>query len=223
MSVVRVPTPAEEQRRSLSRQREQLRRERQRLAAQGRSLCLTQGLRLRGDWWKQTLSLPQWLEERLSVWRQLIAAVEAQLETSTQQVEALSPKERPKGLGPLTLGLLIAEMCDWQRFKNRKQVGSYTGLCGGVSSSGPSHCDLSITRTGNARVRWALIELAWRMVLYQPQSKGVQRWRHLLLNPKAAARQKKRALVALARQLAVDLWRWQTGKVTPEQLGWVMV
>lgn len=223
MSVVRVPTPAEEQRRSLSRQREQLRRERQRLAAQGRSLCLTQGLRLRGDWWKQTLSLPQWLEERLSVWRQLIAAVEAQLETSTQQVEALSPKERPKGLGPLTLGLLIAEMCDWQRFKNRKQVGSYTGLCGGVSSSGPSHCDLSIIRTGNARVRWALIELAWRMVLYQPQSKAVQRWRHLLLNPNAAARQKKRALVALARQLAVDLWRWQTGKVTPEQLGWVMV
>jgi hypothetical protein len=42
MSLVRVPTPAEEQRRALSRQREQLRRERQRLAAQGRSLCLTQ-------------------------------------------------------------------------------------------------------------------------------------------------------------------------------------
>lgn len=41
MSVVRVPSPAEEQRRALSRQREQLRRERQRLAAQGRSLCLT--------------------------------------------------------------------------------------------------------------------------------------------------------------------------------------
>jgi len=37
-----------------------------------------------------------------------------------------------------------------------------------VSSSGQSHCDLSITKAGNARVRWALIELAWRMVLYQP-------------------------------------------------------
>ena len=44
-----------------------------------------------------------------------------------------------------------------------------------------------------------------------------------LLNPQAALRQRKRALIALARQLAVDLWRWQTGKVTPEQLGWVMV
>ena len=223
MSVVRVPTLQEEQRRALSRQREQLRRERQRLAAQGRSLCLTQGIRLRGQWWDQTLSLPDWLEQRLSVWRQLIVAVQEQLIRLTKQVEALAPKQRPKGLGPLTLGSLIAELCDWSRFRNRKQVGGYTGLCGGVSSSGPSHCDLSITKAGNARLRWLLVELAWRMVLYQPQCRAVQRWRHLLLNPKAALRQRKRALIALARQLAVDIWRWQTGKVSPQQLGWVMV
>jgi len=223
MSVVRVPSPAEEQRRALSRQREQLRRERQRLAAQGRSLCLTQGIRLRGSWWKNSLTLPDWLEQRLAVWRQLIVAVEGQLAALTQQVETLAPKERPKGLGPLTLGMLIAELCDWSRFRNRKQIGSYTGLCGGVSSSGQSHCDLSITKAGNARVRWLLVELAWRMVLYQPQCRAVQRWRHVLLNPQAALRQRKRALIALARQLAVDIWRWQTGKVTPQQLGWVMV
>jgi transposase len=223
MSVVRVPSPAEEQRRALSRQREQLRRERQRLAAQGRSLCLTQGIRLRGSWWKVQLTLPDWLAQRLSVWRQLIVAVEGQLAALTQQVEALAPKSRPKGLGPLTLGMLSAELCDWSRFRNRKQIGSYTGLCGGVSSSGQSHCDLSITKAGNARVRWLLVELAWRMVLFQPQSRAVQRWRHVLLNPQAALRQRKRALIALARQLAVDIWRWQTGKVTPEQLGWVMV
>ena len=223
MSVVRVPSPAEEQRRVLSRQREQLRRERQRLAAQGRSLALTQGYRLRGEWWCAALTLPDWLQQRLEVWRQLILAVEEQLDCLTKQVEALAPKERPKGLGPLTLATLIAELCDWNRFKNGKQIGSYTGLCGGVSSSGPNHCDLSITKAGNARVRWALIELAWRMVRFQSQCKAVQRWKHVLLNPNAAARQKKRALVALARRLAVDLWRWQTGKATPEQLGWVMV
>ena len=221
MSVVRVPTPAEEQRRALSRQREQLRRERQRLAAQGRSLCLTQGIRLRGEWWQQALTLPDWLIPRLDVWRKLITAVEDQLDALTQQVESLAPKERPKGLGPLTLGMLLAELCDWSRFKNRKQIGSYTGLCGGVSSSGQSHCDLSITKAGNARIRWTLIELAWRMVQFQPQSKAVQRWKHVLLNPQAAARQKKRALVALARQLAVDLWRWRTGRCTLADLGLV--
>lgn len=223
MSVVRVPSEAEEQRRALSRQREQLRRERQRLAAQGRSLALTQGFRLRGEWWRAALSLPDWLKERLEIWRQLILAVEELLGRLTKQVEALAPKERPKGLGRLTLATLIAELCNWYRFKNRKQIGSYTGLCGGVSSSGQSHCDLSITKAGNARVRWALVELAWRMVRFQPQCKAVQRWKHQLLNPHAAPRQRKRALVALARQLAVDLWRWQTGKVTPEQLGWIMV
>jgi transposase len=223
LSVVRVPTPAEEQRRVLSRQREQLRRERQRLAAQGRSLCLTQGYRLRGEWWRAPLALPDWLEQRLEVWRQLLVAVETQLAALTQAVEALAPKERPKGLGPLTLGTLITELCDLSRFQNRKQIGSDTGLCGGVSSSGQSHCELSITKAGNARVRWALIELAWRMVRFQPQSRAVQHWKHVLLHPHAAARQRKRALVALARQLAVDIWRWQTGRGTPAQLGWVMV
>ena len=176
MSVVRVPTAEEEQRRGLSRQREQLRRERQRLAAQGRSLCLTQGIRLRGEW--STQKLPsRMVGPRLDVWRKLIAAVEEQLDALTKQVEALAPKVRPKGLGPLTLGMLLAELCNWSRFKNRKQIGSYTGLCGGVSSSGLSHCELSITKAGNARVRWSLVELAWRMVFYQPQSKAVQRWK----------------------------------------------
>jgi hypothetical protein len=85
MSVVRVPTPAEEQRRALSRQREQLRRERQRLAAQGRSLCLTQGIRLRGQWWQQALTLPEWLIPRLDVWRKLITALEEQLDALTRQ------------------------------------------------------------------------------------------------------------------------------------------
>ena len=116
---------------------------------------------------------------------------------------------------PLVRSFWVNEFAAFNRTMQHEMVAP--------SSSGQSHCDLSITKAGNARVRWALIELAWRMVLYQPQSKAVQRWGHLLLNPKAATRQKKRALVALARQLAVDLWRWQTGKVTPEQLGWVMV
>jgi hypothetical protein len=58
---------------------------------------------LRGEWWKAPLTLPDWLELPLAVWRQLIIAVETLLEALTQQVEALAPKERPKGVGPLTL------------------------------------------------------------------------------------------------------------------------
>jgi hypothetical protein len=61
------------------------------------------------------------------------------------------------------------------------------------------------------------------MVLYQPQSKLIQRWKAVLLNPKAHRRARKKAIVAVARRILVDLWRWQTGRVSPEQLGWRMV
>lgn len=223
MRVVRVPAPAEEQCRALGRQREQVRRDLQRLAAQGRSLALQHGIRLRGEWWEQTLDVPAWLEQRLAVWRELILAFAVQLEQLSAAVAELAPKARPKGLGPLTLGLLVAELCRWDRFTNRKQIGGYAGLGGGVASSGQSHCDLAITKAGNARVRWLLVEAAWRLVLHQPQCPTVQRWRRQLLTPGAHVRQKKRAIVAVARQLGVDLWRWQTGRVTPQQLGWIMV
>ena len=52
----------------------------------------------------------------------------------------------------------------WNRFSNRRQMGSYTGLCGGLSASGKTGHLLPITKQGNVRVRTALIELAWRMV-----------------------------------------------------------
>ena len=225
---VYVPTPPQEQRRALARQREQLRKERHRLGSIGRSLLLTQGWRESTTWWRdrrwESLSaeLPAWLGEQLEVWRQLLQRVEEQLQGATAKVQANAPQNRPKGLGALGFALLIAEVCSWERFKKGRQVGGYTGLCGGVSSSGPHHLDLSITKTGNARFRRLLIELAWRMVIYQPDYAPVKKWRAILLGPRTHARRKKQLIVALSRQLAVDLWRWQTGQVGSEQLGWVM-
>lgn len=112
-------------------------------------------------------------------------------------------------------------MGNWQRLANRRQVGSYTGLCGGVSGSGPTTHLLPITKHGNVRLRTALIELAWRLVVRQRQCKLVQRWWPVFGNPKPQSREKK-AIVALARQMAVDLWRWRTGRVTAQTLGWKM-
>ena len=166
--------------------------------------------------------MPAWLIERLTIFRTVLLTLDEQLTALTQSVVAQAPKARPLGLGPLTLVSATNEVADWNRFHNRKQVGSLTGLCGGVSSSGQSHLDLSITKHGNARLRYLLIELAWRMVRFQPQCRAVQKWKHILLGPGTHGRKRKQAIVALARQLAVDLWRWQTGRVTPEQLGWKM-
>jgi len=108
LATVRVPTPAEEQKRVASRQREQLKREVLRLAAQGRSLLLTQGYRAKRGWWgarrwaELEVQLPAWLEERLTVFRRLLAALTIELDAATAALEAAAPTERPKGLGGLT-------------------------------------------------------------------------------------------------------------------------
>jgi transposase len=229
LASVRVPTPQEEERRAASRQREQLKREVQRVAAQGRGLLLTQGYREKKGWWEgprwESLRqrLPGWLVERMEVFRRVLAALRTELEAATSALESAAPALRPKGLGGLTYEVVEREVCDWKRFKNRRQVGSYTGLCGGVSSSGNSHRLLPITKHGNVRLRTALVELAWRLVLWQRECQLVKKWWPVVGNPKATRAARKKAIVAIARQLAVDLWRWRTGEVTPEKLGWVMV
>jgi transposase len=145
-----------------------------------------------------------------------------QLALLTKALKAKAPKERPRGMGELSCEQLESEVCDWSRFKTRRQVGAYAGLTGGVSGSGEQLADLSITKAGNKRLRTALIELAWRMIAYQPDYWLVKKWKSILLNPKAHGRRKKRVIVAFARQLFVDLWKWRTGKATPQSLGWSM-
>ena len=229
VALVRVPTPEEEQKRIESRQREQLKREVQRLAAQGRSLLLTQGYREKKGWWeaprweKLRAQLPAWLAERLEVFRRVLATLTAERDAATRALEKAAPAERPKALGGLTYEVVEREVGDWDRFQNRRQVGSYTGLCGGVSASGQSHHLLPITKHGNVRLRTALVELAWRLVMWQRDCPLVKKWWPVVGNPKASKGARKKAIVAIARQMAVDLWRWRTGRVTAQQLGWVMV
>ena len=229
LATVRVPTPDQEQKRSASRQREQLRREVQRVAAQGRGLLLSQGHREKRGWWEGPRweelhsRLPAWLVTRLEVFRRVLATLTAELAAATTALESAAPAVRPKGLGGLTYEVVEREVGSWDRFTNRRQVGSYTGLCGGVSASGNTRHLLPITKHGNVRLRTALIELAWRLVLWQRDCKLVQKWWHVVGNPKASKAAKKKAIVAMARQMAVDLWRWRTGRVQPQALGWTML
>ena len=229
LALVRVPTPAEEQKRIESRQREQLKREVRRVAAQGGSLLLTQGWRAKKGWWEGRrwlqlqAKLPDWLCQRLECFRRVLATLHIELAAATTALETVAPAVRPKGLGGLTYEVVEREIGDWQRFTNRRQVGSYTGLCGGVSSSGQSTHLLPITKHGNVRLRTALVELAWRLVVWQRDSVLVKKWWHVVGNPKATTAAKKKAIVAVARQMAVDLWRWRTGRIQPAALGWVMV
>ena len=74
-----------------------------------------------------------------------------------------------------------------------------------------------MTKHGNPRLRAALVELAWRLVRFQPNYKPVVKWRQILAKGAlATGAARKKAIVAVARQLAVDLWRIKTGRLTAE-------
>lgn len=224
-----VPTPEQEQRRTQSRQRRRLQSDRLRLAARGRSLLLSQGILESNNWWRMArwtalrAKLPGWLVEALEIYLRLILKLEEEIQALLQKIKKAARGVLPKGMGALTSEELEREILDWNRFKNRKQPGGYSGLVGGVASSGKWSIDLPITKAGSARLRAILVEMAWRWVAYQPQSRLVQRWRSTLLTEGAHPRARKRAIVALARGLIVDLWRWKTGRASPEQLGWIML
>ena len=72
---------------------------------------------------------------------------------------------------------------------------------------------------GNGRLRCLLVEAVWRFLLWQPQWKAAQRMKGKLA---AGPALKKKTVVALARLLAIDLWRWRTGRATAAELGWIL-
>jgi transposase len=223
--VVRVPSPEQEQERSLSRQRESFQKERQRLAAQGRSHALYYGEHIQGEWWEEAVwktsaaQLPAMVVNLLEPLRRLIAALEVELKTRTREVEAGAPPELPVGLGKLTSEILEREVADWHRFKNRRQVASYTGLCPSEDSSSNRRFQGSINKHGNRRLRPVLVECLWRLNVFQSEYRLVKKWRPELLNPKTSRPRRKKIIVAMARTFAVDWWRVRTGRCKAQDLG----
>lgn len=146
-------------------------------------------------------------------------SLEQQLaQLDTQLLARLKDLPRPKAMGQLSLAIIDGEVCDWKRFSNRKQVGSYTGCCPGEHSSGNARRLGGIDRMGNGRVRALLVEAVWRFLQWQPGWKAAERMRVKLTGGTAMT---KKTVVALARQLAIDLWRWRTGRASFADLGWV--
>jgi transposase len=219
-SLVTVPTPAQEQARAQSRLRDQLKRSRHQWVARGKSLLLVHGHHITGDWWTERRwtelkpTLPEWLVVELEIMRTVLTAIDTQEKARRQTLEAAAPKNLPRAIGALTWVLLAREICDWHRFKNRRQVSSYTGLCPGVHQSGGTKRDGSINRYGNPRVRALLLELVWRLVRWQPDYPPVR----ALVAGVARGAARRKCAVAAARKLAVDLWRLATGQTTPERL-----
>lgn len=224
LAMVRVPTEQEEQLRAIHRQREQLVKTRKRLEAQGRSLMVNHGIEPVQRWWKSrafaVLAVPEWMKQLLGNSQPILLGLEEKIRALTVQLQAAAAPSQPRGLGLMTSVVIDREIGNWERFRNRRQVGSYTGLCPGEHSSGQTRLQTCVTKHGNPRLRAALVELAWRLVRFQPNYKPVVKWRLVLQKGAlATGAARKKAIVAVARQLAVDLWRIRTGRLQPEQLG----
>jgi transposase len=219
-TVVTVPTPEAEQARAQARLRGQLKASRHQWEARGRSLLLSHGHHLTGKWWTKRRwaevepTLPAWLVAELTTMRVVLLTIDAEEQTRQAALVATAPQPLPKAVGALTWVLLAREICGWQRFKNRRQVSSYTGLCPGVQQSGGRKRDGSINRHGNPRVRALLIELVWRLARWQPDYPPVR----ALVAGIARGAARRKCAVAAARKLAVDLWRLATGQTTAAKL-----
>jgi transposase len=226
LAVIRVPSEEEEQARHVSRQRIQLVCHRQKLEAQGRSLLINHALTAPAHWWKEqtwrrlSRHLPAWIITRLQAARPALLSLQEQIDALTTELEASAPFSLPRGVGKLTSVVLTREICDWHRFNNRRAISSYTGLCPGERTTGSKRIPGSVTKRGNPRVRAALVECAWRIVRFQPHYPPVQkRLAVLAKGSRAIGAVRKKAIVAVARRLAVDLWRLHTGRCSAEQLG----
>ena len=224
LAIVRVPSEEEERSRAIHRQREQLVCARKRLEAQGRSLMVNHGLEPVQNWWKPrtfaALPVPQWMRELLGNSQPILLALQGKIAALTLQLQGAAAPNQPRGLGKMTSVVIDREIGNWHRFDNRRQIASYTGLCPGEYSSGNSRLQSCVTKHGNPRLRAALVELAWRLVRFQPNYHPVRKWRQILAKGAlATGAARKKAIVAVARQLAVDLWRIKTGRLRAEELG----
>ena len=103
----------------------------------------------------------------------------------------------------------------YKDFRNRREVASYFGLTPSPWQSGGIDRDQGISKAGNPRARCAAIELAWLWLRHQPES-ALTRWFRNRTYNNVSKRNKRIAIVALARKLMVALWRYLTTGLVPE-------
>jgi transposase len=122
---------------------------------------------------------------------------------------------RVVGVGVETADMLVHEILS-RGLRDRRAVARYAGLTGSPDESGSRRREKGLARSGNARVRRGMIQLAWRFLLHQKDS-ALARW-YRARTADARAGTRKTLIVALARKLLVGLWQLATTGKVPEGL-----
>jgi len=229
--VVHDLTDEQRERRAVSRHVGQLQKNRNMHSGNGRSLMHEHGFYdVPEGWWgaRKWLKLKAevekynpWLVEMLEPIQQSIQILHKRIHAlKVMTLEVPSEQPLPKGYGEFTSAVIGNEIADWSRFKNRKQISSYTGLCPSESSSGSKQRLGSIDRRGNKRIRKQLVEAVWRLSTWNPNWRGFKKFSYVFgKGAKVSGAVRKKAVVACARMLMVDLWRLNTGQTTMKNLG----
>jgi transposase len=116
------------------------------------------------------------------------------------------------GVGIETADMLVQEALS-RNLRDRRAVARYAGLTGSPDESGKKRREKGLARSGNARVRRGMIQLAWRFLMFQKDSALAQWFRARTENARGT---RKTMIVALARKLLIALWRLVREGIVPE-------
>src|SRR5438034_6920503 len=116
------------------------------------------------------------------------------------------------GVGVETADMLVQEVLS-RSMRDRRAVARYAGLTGSPDESGRKRREKGLARSGNARVRRGMIQLAWRFLLHQKNS-ALTKW--FRSRTESARGTRKPMIVALARKLLIALWRLMREGIVPD-------
>jgi len=235
-SVVRVPTVEQEDRRHLHRELASAKKDRTRVTNRMKGLLANQGLTLdlKKDVPAQLAALRQWDGspiaaglgarlarewERVQFYTDLIERLEAERRerfrySPDPAVEKARQMNLLRGIGMNSAWLYAMELFGWRELRNRKEVGSIVGLAPTPHDSGQSERERGMSKAGNRHVRAMAIEIAWGWLRFQPNSE-LSKWYQRRFGS-GSKRVRKIGIVALARKLMIELWRFLETGVIPE-------
>jgi transposase len=223
VSVLREPTPEQEDARRPSRELWRLTKERTQHTNRIGSLLVLHnlrppriGTRACRQWWDaHRMELAPLLRAEIEREFDRLMLVDQQMrQLKTEQCRAIVAGQQPmvaelaklRAIGVRGAAVLVSELFGWRDFTNRRQVGACLGLDPVPYSSGDSHVEQGISKAGIKRPRTLMVEQSWRWLRLQPDS-DITTWFNRRF-AHGSKRMRRIGIVAVARRLAIALWRF---------------
>ena len=237
-SVVRVPSETDEDARHLHRGLEDLNKERTMHRNRIKGFLVLHGIKVSNPSHKRFLEQLEKLRtwdgrqvppdlkstiireyERLQMVEEQIRALEREKTERLKNPDTDSLQKVVKlaslyGIGSVISWTFVMEFFGWRQFQNRKEVGALAGLTPTPYDSGKSLREQGISKAGNQRIRGLAVEIAWSWLRFQPQSNLSQWFMKRYAN--GGKRMRRIGIVAVARRLLIDLWRYLEYDKIPE-------